>query len=169
MQPIYLPQLLKAPNQSEHLEINQLIEGLETLTPVRGELLVTHQGNYLEVSGTVETITTLVCHRCLQHYNHRLKVEKTELIWLNAAESEFPDSGEKELLGDEGTETLAPDGYFEPDLWVYEQLSLELPLQQICGENCPGIVQPQQTEDPKIDSRWAGLEALKQQIMNHEQ
>ncbi|NEO26993.1 MAG: hypothetical protein F6K03_08880 [Kamptonema sp. SIO4C4] len=86
MQPIYLPQLLNAPEQSEHLDINEPIDGLETLTPVRGELFVTHQGNYLEVTGTVETITTLVCHRCLQHYNHRLKVNTTELIWLKDPE-----------------------------------------------------------------------------------
>jgi uncharacterized protein len=55
MDAIYIPQLTKAPQQTEVLDFNEAIPGLETLTPVQGQLRVTHQGSYLEVSANAET------------------------------------------------------------------------------------------------------------------
>lgn len=164
---IYLPELLKAPNQTEVFEINELISGLDTLTPVRGKVQVTHRGTYLEVTGQLETIVTLECHRCLQHYNQRLKVDKTELIWLD--ETPQGASPIEQELSEEGLlETLSAQGHFDPNIWVYEQLSLEFPLQQSCGENCAGIPQTKQTESHLIDQRWSGLEQLKHQLMQND-
>ena len=72
MEDIYIPQLLKAPGRKREIEINEVIPGLETLTPIRGTLIVRHGGNFLELSVQAETIVTLICDRCLQNYNHRL-------------------------------------------------------------------------------------------------
>ena len=43
MDAIYIPQLTKAPQQTEVIDFNEAIPGLETLTPVQGQLRVTHQ------------------------------------------------------------------------------------------------------------------------------
>ncbi|HEY9615228.1 MAG TPA: YceD family protein [Microcoleaceae cyanobacterium] len=166
MEPIYIPRLTRAPNRTERIEFSELIAELETLTPVQGWIQVVHQGNYLEVSAKAEAIVTLSCHRCLQQYNYRLSITPTELIWL----SETPDNTdlallERDISSEDLIETLPPQGYFEPETWLYEQLCLELPQRQLCDQNCQGIeVQEATPSQPAIDRRWASLESLKNQL-----
>lgn len=164
MEAIYIPQLLKAPNKTERVPINEQISGLETLTPIRGEVQVTHCGTYLDVKGQAETIVTLCCDRCLRQYNHRLSVSEEELIWLDP-QADQPDEGalEQEVPLEDLSESLSPQGFFQPLVWLYEQLCLALPQRQLCSTACEGIV-TEPVNQPKIDSRWASLEALKKQL-----
>ena len=166
MEAIYIPGLTKAPEQKEDLVIEEFLPGLETLMPVRGHLQVKHQGTYLDVTTQAETIVTLTCDRCLKQYNHRLSVKTSELIWLDAA-AEQPDNGplERETSLEELVETLSPNGYFQPDVWLYEQFCLALPLRKLCDNNCTGI---DNSSDPATsapsDSRWNALANLKKQL-----
>ncbi|NMG08947.1 YceD family protein [Brasilonema sp. UFV-L1] len=166
MDAIYIPQLTKAPQQTEEIQVKEFLPGLETLTPVRGHIRVQHHGNYLEVSGQAETIITCTCNRCLQNYNHRLTVNTQEIIWLDEAANETDDLPlEREIAFDDLVETLSPQGYFDPGTWLYEQMCLELPQRQLCDANCLGI-QPsaQSKSDTRVDRRWASLESLKNQF-----
>jgi len=169
MEPIYIPRLTRAPERTEVVEINQMVPGLETLTPVRGQLKVTHHGTYLEVSAQAETIMTLCCHRCLQQYNYRLAIAPSELIWLEDSTAE-PELSllDQDLISDDLLETLSPDGDFDAQTWLYEQLCLEIPQRQLCDPNCPGIL-PTSVEEPAPlkDSRWASLEALRNTFLNN--
>lgn len=168
MEAIYIPRLTKAPQQTEVVPFNQAISGLETLTPVEGQVKVTHHGNYLEVSGSAEAIITLTCHRCLQQYNYRLAIAPSELIWLDdAADHIDPLLLDRDIASEDLVETLSPQGYFDPETWIYEQLCLEIPQRQLCDQTCQGI-QPVVSEQPQrtIDQRWASLEALRQQFPN---
>lgn len=164
MNVIYIPQLKKAPNRTEVIQFKEFLPDIETLTPVQGRLAVTHQGNYLEVSTQAEAIITLTCHRCLQQYNHRLVTNASELIWLDQAANE-PDTGplEREVALEDLVEALPPQGYFDPGKWLYEQLCLTIPHQQLCDQQCSGIM-PQDEGLASVattDRRWAALEALK--------
>jgi uncharacterized protein len=165
MEAIHIPWLLKLPEQTNEIQVNELIAGLETLTPVRGRLKVRHQGNYLEVSAQAETIITLTCHRCLQQYNHRLKLDASELVWLDESANQ-PDDGplERETALDDLVETLPPQGYFQPDTWLYEQLCLAIPPRQLCDQQCPGIPVTDTESGSPTDRRWEALEALKRQL-----
>jgi uncharacterized protein len=165
MEAIHIPWLLKLPEQTNEIQVNELIAGLETLTPVRGHLKVRHQGNYLEVSAQAETIITLTCHRCLQQYNHRLKLDASELVWLDESANQ-PDDGplERETALDDLVETLPPQGYFQPDSWLYEQLCLAIPPRQLCDQQCPGIQVTDTESASPTDRRWEALEALKRQL-----
>ena len=171
MEAIYIPNLLKAPGKTTEVIINDLIAGLDTLTPVRGKLIVRHGGNFLEVSVEAETIVTLICDRCTQNYNHRLKIATSELIWLEATASDLANLPlEREVLLEDLSENLDPTGYFEPQTWIYEQLSLAMPMRQVCGSSCPGATQVTSVpETPQIDNRWASLASLKEQLKNHNQ
>ncbi|MEB3827588.1 YceD family protein [Phormidium sp. CCY1219] len=168
LEEIYIPQLTKAPERTETIAFQQTIPELDTLTPVRGRLSVAHRGNYLEVSAEAETIITLTCYRCLQQYNHRLKIKASEIIWLDE-EADRPDDGplERETPLEELVESLSPYGYFDPQEWLYQQLCLEIPSRQLCDRACSGI---EPTPDnaggsqPAIDRRWAALEQLKNQL-----
>ena len=161
MEAIYIPQLLKAPQKTEDIQLQEFVAGLKTLTPIRGRMVVTHGGSYLEVATTAETIVTLTCDRCLQQYNHRLSIDTSELIWLDQTdEQDIP--LEREVKWEDLSETLDPKGYFQPNEWLYEQISLAMPMRQLCSQDCqkPAVA----VEQPTTDSRWQTLAALKNQL-----
>lgn len=167
METIYIPQLTKAPDQTEVIPVEEFLPGLETLTPIRGRVRVTHRGNYLEVSARAEAIMTLTCHRCLQQYNHRLVVNNSELIWLDVAANQSEALPlEREVALEDLVETLPPQGYFDPGEWLYQQMCLAIPQQQLCDSNCSGIQVSEANNHPEplTDRRWASLEALKKQL-----
>ncbi|MGD1711891.1 YceD family protein [Hydrocoleum sp. CS-953] len=166
MELISIPSLLKKTDRTESIKFEEFILDLETLTPVRGYLQVTHHGNYLEVKGKSETIITLTCDRCLKQYNYKLAIAPKELIWLNKVTTE------KELFHIEAensvehlVETLPPNGDFNPREWIYEQICLAVPPRKLCDKNCQGIkLSEMNTSSSVLDSRWAALEALKRQL-----
>ncbi|MBK1987305.1 DUF177 domain-containing protein [Sphaerospermopsis aphanizomenoides BCCUSP55] len=166
MDAIFIPQLTKAPERTEEVQVDEFLPGLETLTPVRGTIRVQHQGNYLEVSGQAETIITCTCNRCLQQYNQRLAVNTKEIIWLDANANQAEDLPlEREVAIEDLVETVPPDGYFYPSEWLYEQMCLAIPHRQLCDRNCPGIVDTVASSSEQIvDSRWSALQSLKKQL-----
>jgi len=166
MDAIYIPQLAKAPERTEEIKFDESLPGIETLTSVRGHIRVQHHGNYLDVSGQAETIMTLTCSRCLQQYNHRLVMNKTEVIWLDESANQTDNLPlEQEVALDDLLEILSPEGYFHPSEWLYEHLCLTIPLKQLCDRKCPGIVpNTASTSDQLIDRRWSSLEELKKQL-----
>lgn len=165
MKAIHIPWLLKQREQTNAIEVDECIDGLETLTPVRGRMLVTHKGNYLEVSIKAETIMTLTCDRCLQQYNHRLKIDTSEMVWLSESADQLDDGDlEREVPLEDLVETLPPQGYFHPDVWLYEQLCLAIPPRKLCDQQCPGIQMTDSGSAALSDRRWKALEDLKKQL-----
>ncbi len=165
MEAVYIPHLLKAPRRTAEIIVDDNISELDTLIPVKGKIVIRHGGNFLEVASQAETIITLVCDRCLQHYNHRLKIDTSELIWLESELENIEDlPAEREVSMEDLSETLPPNGHFDPQMWLFEQLSLALPLRKVCGENCPGAAKTPLKEEFQVDSRWSSLAALKEQL-----
>ncbi|MFK8186347.1 MAG: DUF177 domain-containing protein [Phormidesmis sp.] len=163
MRPIHIPQLLNAPNKTLTVDVAEHLPGLDTLTPVKGEMSVTHQGTYLDVKGQTEAIMTLECDRCLQTYNTRVQVNTSELVWL---EDPSPvDVPEREVDLEDLVESLSPQGHFNPGEWLYEQMCLAVPQKQICSGECKGIeITSNPPEKEVVDDRWAALSMLKQQL-----
>jgi uncharacterized protein len=169
MEPLFLPQLTRSPQQTEVIPVNTTLPDLETLTPIQGEIRVVHGGNYLRVESEVATIITLTCDRCLQQYNHRLTTQTSELIWLEDGDSEadLPEDFSVEQSEDATLdETLPANGYFYPEDWLYQQLCLNLPQRNLCRTDCPGVDLPRtgSAERAPVDHRWAALESLKQEF-----
>ena len=166
MDAIYIPQLTKAPERTEEIQVEEFLPGLKTLTPVRGNIRVQHLGNYLQVSGQAEAIITCTCNRCLQNYNQRVVVDTKEIIWLDESANETEDLPlEREVPMEDLLETLSPEGYFYPNEWLYEQMCLAIPQRQLCDKNCSGITPSNASNSEKLlDRRWAGLEALKKEL-----
>jgi uncharacterized protein len=169
VEPIYIPHLANRRDKTLEIVVDRTFDDLDTLTPVRGKIGVKHCGNYLDISTRAETIVTLCCYRCLQQYNHRLQIHAQEVIWLDPA-AQLPDDGplERETAIEDLVESLSPDGHFQPDTWLYEQLCLAIPQRQLCDRDCGGIKPP--SESPEIvapstlDRRWGALSSLKQQL-----
>jgi uncharacterized protein len=115
MDAIYIPQLTKAPERTEEIQVEEFLPGLETLTPVRGNIRVQHHGNYLQVSGQAEAIITCTCNRCLQNYNHRLQLDTREIIWLDETANETENLPlEREVVMEDLLESLSPDVFSNP-------------------------------------------------------
>jgi uncharacterized protein len=166
MEPIYIPHIARAPEQTYQIPVQEKLLDLETLTPVQGAIEVRHGGNFLEVKAKAEAIMTLTCDRCLQQYNHRLVVNAKELLWLQEpAEDENDPMVEHEVALDDLVESLPPQGHFRPDEWLYEQFCLGIPQRQLCDRRCPGIpVEPSVEPGKAVDRRWASLESFKNQL-----
>lgn len=168
MEPIYIPHLLNARDRQRRLSLEVRFPDLATLMPVRGTVAVKHCTTYLEVQGQADTIVTLTCDRCLQQYNHRLRVDTSEMIWLEDRPLGGTDLPlEQEVGAEDLVESLSPQGHFDPKTWLYEQLCLALPQRQICDRQCQGIPipnPPAPTPEVTTDDRWAILAALKRQL-----
>ncbi|NJK41722.1 MAG: DUF177 domain-containing protein [Acaryochloridaceae cyanobacterium SU_2_1] len=168
MDKIHLPQLEAAPQRQMVVEVDQFLTDLASLTPVQGQILVVHHGNYLQVTAEATTIITLSCDRCLQQYNHRLAVTASELIWLVESEHQsITTATEISISLDDPVESLWMQGYFPPEEWLYQQLCLQLPHQQLCDQDCQGLLDHEQPTEQPLDSRWAVLESLRQSISDH--
>ncbi len=145
-------------------EFEGQLDELPSLTPVRGNLQAEHRGNILEVSGSAQTIVCLCCDRCLKQFNRKLSTQVNELIWLGdpeAAEA-MAEQGLDASSVDGLVESLDPRGSFEPERWVFEQLSLQIPAVNFCGDDCSGMPQAANQEPPAslsaaADPRWQAL------------
>ncbi|NJN29104.1 MAG: DUF177 domain-containing protein [Synechococcales cyanobacterium RM1_1_8] len=161
-------QLLQIPEKCLTILVKDHLPGLETLMPVQGEIQLHHKGTFLEVSAQATAIVTLGCDRCLNQYNHRIALDTTEIIWLEEAEDLGPgDALEREIEFEDLVERISPRGSFDPAQWLYEQLCLAIPPQQLCDLDCDGILvetEVAQPSEPAIDHRWAALAQLKQQL-----
>ncbi len=148
-------------------EFEGQLDELPSLTPVRGTIRAEHRGNILEVSGSAQTIVCLCCDRCLKQFNRKLSTGTNELIWLGDSEAsaEMAEEGLDASSVDGLVECLDPRGSFEPERWVFEQLSLQLPAVNFCGDGCPGMPRSVNQEltasvKPSADPRWETLLSL---------
>ena len=162
MENIFIPHLLKMPEQTLKFEFNQYISDLDSLTPVKGSFQVSHRYNFLEVTLKAETILTLICDRCLQTFNHRLEVDTQEIILLQFPQPEESIPLEREIVSEDLCETLAPTGELAIEQWIYEQLSLAMPLKNLCGNDCqPPFNGENDHQKLPADDRWSALASLK--------
>ena len=135
----------------------QPIRDLQTTTPVLGTLTLQVEGPLLRVDGRAKTTVSLRCDRCLRTFAHPLQAQACERLALGTGEADLAEALDFDAEGI--SEQLDPSGSFDPQQWVYEQLSLQLPLVNHCGSTCPG---PERwgTAEPVLDPRWAALKRL---------
>ena len=135
-----------------------------SLTPIRGTINAEHRGNVLAVEGDLHTVT-LTCDRCLGQFNLELSCRPSELIWLGTTHHRRATESEDIEAIDGLVESLDPKGSFNPEQWAFEQLNLQRPVVNHCGEHCPGPGVPLReisdaAEEQTIDPRWAALRRL---------
>ena len=147
-------------------EVDDYLSDLPSLTPVRGTIEAEHRGNVLAVQGSLSTIVTMICDRCLNQFNQQLISQTDELIWLGddlPTEEQILGSGELDPM--EGlVERLDPRGAFDPQQWAFEHLNLQMPVVNRCPGDCPGPCGlPRSRSDdtaPGSDPRWDALKQL---------
>jgi uncharacterized protein len=180
LRPVPLPDLLATgPRQ---WQVEQPVAGLDQAGMVHGDLWLEHLGDGLQVSALVHTELQLCCDRCLNPFVSPLRVEVQELLPLQSRDtaartanpspglaaapasarpgstaSTAPLAGEATtLLPDDLEEQLDPRGSFDPEHWLFEQISLRLPQVNRCGAQCPGPA-TWSSSPAAADPRWAAL------------
>lgn len=150
------------------------LDEMPSLKPVRGTLRAEHRGNLLEVEGSVQTIVCLRCDRCLGQFNQQLSAVSKELIWLGQEPNEdhLAEAGLDLASPDGLMECLNPRGDFEPERWVFEQLSLQMSVVNRCGKHCPGMPQKPSDASPTRgetapDPRWQALKHLQSSMQRN--
>ena len=173
LEPVPLREL-QALGTSRVWSVDGQLDEMPSLTPVRGTLRAEHRGNLLEVEGSVQTIVCLRCDRCLGHFNQQLRAVSKELIWLGQEPNEdhLAEAGLDLASPDGLMECLNPRGDFEPERWVFEQLSLQMSVVNRCGKHCPGTPQKPSDASPTRgettpDPRWQALKNLQSSMQRN--
>ena len=169
IQAIDVRDLLGQPGTSREVHVQGTLEDLGTELagvpadrPLEADLLLESIVEGILVSGRVRATMQLRCARCLKDFEAPLDVEVSEL-YVTASD---PD-------GDQYP--LDPEGSLEPEQMVRDTVGVELPfsplhspdclgLCPVCGGDrnlgeCPG-------DHPQTDTRWAGLDAVLDQLKN---
>jgi len=154
--PIAIQELMAA-SQPQRWDFDQPIAGMDTVRPVSGSVQLTVEGPLLRVDGQAKTAVRLCCDRCLRTYEQRLALKVCDRIGLGTSSEDLSEALDYDADGI--SDQLDPAGTFDPERWIFEQLSLQLPLVNRCGRQCPGPASWGTAEAP-IDPRWAALKAL---------
>ena len=135
--------------------------------PGQVQLCLQRDGADVLVTGRVRATLRAECSRCLGPAP--LDVDAAIGALLTARGPAFrPEPDEIELTPEELDRSFYTGSTIVLDDLVREQLILELPMQSLCSQDCPGIAVPDQLRPPpgvfgepdEVDPRLAPLKAL---------
>ncbi|MFN6133754.1 MAG: YceD family protein [Synechococcaceae cyanobacterium] len=173
---IPLPQLLQRGGELE-LSVLQPLADLQDAELVQGWIRLRHHGTALEVEGEASATLRCRCDRCLRPFLLPVRAQAHERLCLDPGGTPPGESGPNDRLassawlndaggldpqawlGEDPEERLDPQGVFDPEHWLFEQLSLQRPLVYHCGPDCPG---PDRWSSAggEPDRRWQALRQL---------
>lgn len=171
---ISIDELRNLPNPRLNISFREEIEELQTVKPVLGELVVSASSLGMRLTGTVQTLLKLTCHRCLRPYFLNLSIPIEEDFVEAGIEDDEDVPRDRELLAGDFHEALSEDGILDITDVVYQAVTLATPVSCLCGESCPGPAFPDgeaesgslaggkkaPEEHKKIDPRWKNLKTL---------
>jgi uncharacterized protein len=136
---------------------------------VKGHLRIDHCDQEIILSGSMETMFSLQCSRCLVEFNLPVRVDP--YVVIRPEDADNVDEGEG--VADEEVYAFFIEGEeIDPGDVLIQEFLLELPMKPLCSEDCPGLCT--QCGAPKgsaectcevvdaVDSRWEVLAKLKE-------
>jgi uncharacterized protein len=170
---ISLDELRTYPQHKAIVDFKENIDELDAVKPVLGEISISLNQSGVRVSGKVQTLLKLSCHRCLRPYFQTMLVELDERF-VYASLLETP--RERELRGgDDFVEVIPKDGIIDISDVIRQAITLATPTYCLCGEECPGLPQKSsaadktslaedknqgKSQEKRIDPRWKNLKTL---------
>jgi uncharacterized protein len=158
-----------------NLQFREFVDNLGAVKPVLGELTVSASSTGMRLSGHLQTLLKLTCHRCLRPYFHSINIQLNEsFVEFSGRDNLEQSCKDRELLADDFVEELAEDGILDITDIVYQAVTLAIPVSCLCGNDCPGPAFPDTEtksgslvtgKDPgamenRIDPRWKNLKTL---------
>ena len=156
--------LLKAsPGTRKEIDFNfpQLRFPSELLVvDIQGQIAVSATEDGVVAEGKINALTELSCSRCLDPFWQPIKIDFTEIF------SAHPVEGEADALGEQ---FLPADGSIDLTPILRDYAALDIPIRQICKEDCKGLcptcgvnlnLEDCGHKQEHIDPRMEGLKAL---------
>jgi uncharacterized protein len=120
------------------------------------------------VTGTARATVAGECVRCLEPIERELDTDFQELYSYPDAGERFGGEAAEDAEGDEEETLVLEDDLFDLESVLRDAVVLELPLQPVCREDCPGLCSEcgaRLADDPDhnhdaTDIRWAALQGL---------
>ncbi|HEY5858379.1 MAG TPA: DUF177 domain-containing protein [Aldersonia sp.] len=121
------------------------------------------------VTGTVRADVVGECARCLESFDDTVELPITELF-------AYPHSATEQTT-EEGEVYRVVDDHVDLEPAVVDAVVLGLPLQPLCGEDCPGLcaecgvplaIAGSDHRHEILDARWAGLAAKFGEVTRNE-
>ena len=127
-----------------HLEITENGNELQTtagkvdfliLSPVSANLTLLKSDEEVFVRGRMASILRLRCARCLKEFEQKIS-SNIDVVYSIAPEHGLK---EKELSREEASTNYLKGDEIDINAVLFEQLSLDIPMQPVCGPNCKGL------------------------------
>ncbi|NJD04479.1 MAG: DUF177 domain-containing protein [Ruminiclostridium sp.] len=107
----------------------QLLEGYTLSEPVRFSGNLTNMNGILKLDGRLKTGYKVMCYRCLGEIERQLDITMLESIVNGKSDIDEPDA--YTYTGD----------YLELDKIIEDNIILNLPMKQVCTQECKGLCQ----------------------------
>lgn len=101
-----------------------------TLVDIHGLIAISTTEDGLVVSGKMKALTQLSCSRCLDDYWQPIKIDFTEMF-----SSRSMSEGDENL----DVQDLPADGSIDLGPILRDYASLDIPIRQVCREDCKGF------------------------------
>ena len=102
-----------------------------SLVNIKGKIGVSTTEDGVVIEGHLTGLTQLVCSRCLEDYWQPVDLNFTEIFSIHPLESN--DGFEEQFLPSDGSIDLTPI--------LRDYATLDIPIRQVCREDCQGLCQ----------------------------
>ena len=156
---VELEELKNSPDKRLDFEFNEYIAELGNTEDVTGNISVELTVYGVKVKGNLSTNISFTCDRCLQTFTKNVNIKLDEDYLFGTL---VPDgTKEYELQNNEFVNDLNGQTALDVTDIVYQIITLELPNQNLCSENCQGSDEYKAIkEDEFIDPRLEQFKTL---------
>lgn len=139
----------------------------ELTEPVLGKVRASNARRNIVVRGKAKTAVAMECGRCLREYSQTLEFDLDITVpmshfnaFLGAAAVDVdPNDDGDELTRDDINALFQGHSLYVSEL-VRQAIVLAVPIQPLCGDDCPGLPEAKTYNEAPIDPRWAALEKV---------
>jgi DUF177 domain-containing protein len=128
--------------------------------PIELELQLLSTGESIVVQGNISGKYTAVCNRCLKEYPVDINIEIEEEYRKVTTMEQDSKMIEVELGEEDFILAIDDEGYIDLEELIRQNILVNMPIQLICREACPGLPQMADNKEAKTDPRWDNLRNL---------
>jgi uncharacterized protein len=107
------------------------LENVKLTQPLSGHISISKGSDGLLLAGSLQTSVELECDRCLRTFSHKLAFPVRAEYASQPTEDELP---------------IEPNGTIELDEAIRQEILVHLPAQQLCNQDCEGIIVKQEKD-----------------------
>jgi len=149
-----IEELENAPNKTLHCVFDEKIEQIDCKTPVKADLYAKSLGEFIQITGHINTTVMLECDLCLEKFEYKLDFDIDELYSKGSLISDYENS-DKEFEIKNGQFITDLNGEKEIDIYdlLYQSVILNFPNKKVCGINCKGkeYLSHEENNDPRLE------------------